>query len=86
MRELPGGVHMSGPVRQAVTRPEWTCPLCEHELTAWHSLKNGAWVFEPIESFGIEDPDKGMVCMEWDSGHVWFYYHSPAAVEGGEVQ
>lgn len=61
------------------------CPLCGCEVTGHTALKNGSWTFEPVENFGITDPDDGMVCMEWNGGRVWFYYHSPDSVEQGEL-
>lgn len=78
---------MSGPDRRTVTRKETidVCPLCDHEVTGYNHLKNGTWVFEAVENFGITDPDEGMVCMEWGSEHVWMYYHSPETLEKGET-
>lgn len=51
--------------------------MCDTEATGYHRLKNGQWTFEPVENFGIEDPDDGMVCVEWDSQYLHFYYHPP---------
>lgn len=59
------------------------CPLCGEEATGHTHVKNGGWALEPISNFGIADKDDGMVCVEWDSDHFDFYYHSPEDVGGG---
>jgi hypothetical protein len=62
------------------------CPVCGHEGTGSNSLENGQWSFEPVENFGIEDADEGMVCAEWNADNLWSYYHSPTVPDSGPVK
>lgn len=43
------------------------------------------WVFEPVELFGISDPEDGMICAEWNANRLCVYYHSPEDIELGEL-
>lgn len=52
------------------------CPACGFKADCYHSLENGIWAHEPIENFGFDKVNNGMICAEWGNSQLVLYLHS----------